>query len=254
MGRWKNRRLDPALDNPFAAARLCETTELITAGQIVYISGRAGAVSTVSLARANARATSMGTLLIAKHTTPLGGQGIFQPWTLLAADTSSNVAGAQLFLSGAVAGLSVAAHDAGTIVRRQVGTTIDSAVAGQVEFNFNTTGEEIGGTGVGLVSSITTMPIAAGPATNALVFRDAQTYVDSWFVTGTGGTTESLVVDTASGTVSTLVTGTVSTGDIVRAPDIIAAEQDIAAGASVTATLSGTTITGTLYVLTTLAV
>lgn len=255
MGKFKNRRINPALDIPYAAASLCTTTEDISANEIVYVSGRSGAQRQVTLARANALLAGKGTLLIAKHDTPSGERGIFLPWrNVTGVDTSGQAVGDKVFLSGATAGGYVFAVDTGTIVRREIGTVISvDASDGQIDFNMDhDPGEEIGGTGVpqGVNVHILTVPAAGG--SDSIVIRDALDIIDAYLIVTTGNAaSENLLLTNAGNTVCTIATGTSSSADdLVRATALDKTYESIAAGASLAADLSGTNVACVVYVLT----
>ncbi len=249
----KQKKIKPATSIPYASALLCEATEVLAKGDIVYISGMSGASAQVTKARADSAVTSGGTLLIAKNAVPSGGRGIFLPWQLVTGlNTNGRALGDKVFLSAVTAGGYVYAPDTGTAVRRQVGTVrAVSATEGMIEFNFADLGEEIAGASAGLSApaGLFRIVVPAGSIPTITVF-EGQIITDIWAVITTGGTTENLVVTQGGDTVLSQATGTVSADDIVRATTLDTTYESIAAGAFLSATFDGATIAGVVYIST----
>lgn len=249
--KTKNKKVKPALDVPYAAASLCVTTEDISAGEIVYVSGRSGATREVTLADASSAVSSAGTLLIAKHATPSGGRGIFLPWqNAPGLDTSGQALGDKVFLSGATPGGVVFVPTINVDVRRQVGTVRNvDATDGVIDFDLSGQGQEIAGTGVASPVLIHRMVVITGAPTTVTV-PDNQVITDIWaLITATAGS-EDFVVTNDGNTVLSQVTGAVVTDDIVRADTLDGSFQLITAGTDLVANFDGANISGIVYVQT----
>lgn len=249
--KTKNKKVKPALDVPYAAASLCVTTEDISAGEIVYVSGRSGATREVTLADASSAVSSAGTLLIAKHAVPSGGRGIFLPWrNATGLDTSGRTLGDKVYLSGLVPGGSAFVISSGTIVQRQIGIIVAvDATNGAIDYDLSGHGVEVAGAGVARPIFVHRFEVPAG-SSETITVPDDQSITDIWALITTGGAGENLVVTNDGNTVLSQATGVIVADDIVRADTLDATFIGISAGDDLVANFDGATLAGTVYIQT----
>mgnify|MGYP003639682449 CR=1 FL=1 len=135
MGVIKQKDILPASDTPWSqGARVYNGSGVTIAPyDVVYVSGRRGLHLSVTAADADSVVSSLGNLMISRHSIPAGEYGHALPWMVESSVNTSAAlgAGSAVYLSGTAGGWTVAVPTTGAKIR--IGTVLeDNAVTGAV--------------------------------------------------------------------------------------------------------------------------